>query len=474
MDESRLFQGLKIVYFFTLLVTPVTLMTRILFARVMTVEDYGLFYAFIGFFSLAYLLVVFGLDTGLTHYMPKLLAEKKHGLVKKTVAQIFLFQTGFATIVLIAIYLFRVPIAGAYFHTERSLVILPVFLVVLCLNIVFDLIIAFFRGANDEVMYASANPIRLLVVLALSFIVCFFMQGDVLFNLAIVWAASFLLLFVYLGAAIYKYPKLFCSKLPQENFFRKIFRYGSFVVLSGGASFLLTQIDVVMITFFLGVKMTGLYQIALPLATIVLVFIQPMASFLFPMVSKLHHTSRSKSVDYLLGAAYNLGFFILLPVSVIMIVFAPTIIYLMFGAEYSLATYCARILAAGFVLKGMAILNFAVLDGIGMVVRKTKLFYFGAFLNIVLNILFIMWLGIEGAAIATTLTFGTMFILSVVSIRSKGHVIRFNNWPKIIFSNVLLMLVMMLLERILFLNVYIESMIILGAGAIVYLSLGYF
>ncbi|MBT5022263.1 oligosaccharide flippase family protein, partial [Candidatus Woesearchaeota archaeon] len=406
-EKKRIFKGVKIAYLFLFLITPITFFIRILFSRLLSVGDYGLFYSFVSFFSIVSLFVIFGLNSSLTHFMPKFLSEKKYLLLKKSLYQILLFQLGSGFLISVVLFLLRFKIADFYFHTPKAIPIFFMFIICFAFDLLFQFTISFFSGLNKEIMYASLNPLRLVIVFIASMFVFILSPDNALYKIVIIWTLSFSVGLIYLIIAIKKYSFIFFarsnpSSKPDsksnlnsgESFFKQLMEYGSYTLLTGGAAFFLSQTDVVMITFFKGVEFTGLYQIALPLVTFILLFMQPLKAFMFPMVSKLYHSGKKHVIDYMLGSAYNLGFFLLAPVFVVIFSFASEIIEIFFGSKYLSAALATQILAVAFLFKAVSMINFIVLDGIGKVKIKSKLFIFGAIMNIILNLFLIPLFGI--------------------------------------------------------------------------------
>lgn len=482
MDKKRLFKGLMTVAFFELMVMPFTFLLRILFSRSLGVADYGLFYAMINFVLLVGILVDFGLGSSLTHYFSKFLHKKKYSLIKKSFIQVFSIQFILSLIIISLVLLFRNFLSIHYFHASKALLIIPIFALLFLFNIAYNLTVSFFMGVNNEKFYSSMNPIRLVFVLIFSSIAFLFFKENLLIAFSIIWVASYLVIsIIYFIFAKINYPLIFKSIKTKETYFKPLIKYASMVVLGTSAFFILGRIDTFMLTFFKGVEPVGLYQTALPVASLILLFVTPLQSFLFPTISKLKHLEDAKHINYILKAIYNLGLFLSLPFTIIFFFFASDILLLIFGKDFLLAAIPLKILVIGFLFKSFTFINFAILQGLGKVKKTAIIIYLGVILNIILNTILIpkqlfgiglFNLGIIGAALSTSLCFLIMFILSLVYIQ-KNYIVSYKNWWKIVTLNILLILGMIYLLRIINLHIYLEIIVVGSIAGLMYLLFGF-
>ncbi len=481
MDKKRLFKGLLTVAAFELLVMPFTFLLRILFSRTLGVEDYGLFYAMINFVALISIFIDLGLGSSLAHYIPKLFHSEKYSLIKRSVIQVFLIHLLLSVIIISIILLLKNFLASQYFHTSAAILIIPLFTLLFLFNISYKIIVYFFIGVNNERFYASMNPIRLVLVLIASSIALVFFKENLLIAFSIIWVVSYLIISaIYSALAIINYPLVFRSAKTKESYFKPISKYASMVFLSATAFFILSRIDVFMLTIFKGVKMVGLYEAALPAASLTLLFMTPLRSYLFPTISKLKHLGDKKMISTILKAIYNLGLFLVLPLTIIFLFFAQDILSLAFGKEFILASMALKILIIGFFFKSFTLINFATLQGLGKVKKVALIVYIGVILNIILNTILIpkqlfgiklFDLGIIGAALATSFCFLIMFILSLLIIH-RNYAIAYKNWWKIIILNVFLFFGVYFLLKIIYLQVYVKMIIISLIVGAIYLLIG--
>ncbi|MBD3249365.1 oligosaccharide flippase family protein [Candidatus Woesearchaeota archaeon] len=476
MAGSNLLKRLMTVYFFTLAAAPISYLIRILYARGLSVEAYGAFYAVLAFIGLIGMFNDLGMNPALVYYLPKFIKERSFSKIRSAVSLVAGIELLSSVVVLAVIFILREFLAEHFFRSEIALIVLPIFAFVFLFENIFTLMNNIFKGYRKELFYSSMNPFRLLSVLIFSFIFYLLFDQNLVMTFSLIWVLSFLFSIVVYAFPLAKTaPELIKHKIsfsrPTSS---KLFRYGFFVMFSSVAGMVLGRLDVLMLTYFEGVASVGLYEIALPLATIILVAIKPVTSFLFPNISYFYHSNQLGEIKAIIQALYNTGLFLFLPLGLIFFLFPQEIIVVLFGAKYAPAKIALKILAIGFIFRGFSSLNFSITDGIGQVKKKGYLIYLGAGLNIILNLILIPLYSIEGAALATSISFFFMFAASLVFLIRKMHFIpAYRNWLKIMIDCLLFISLIYLLKTWLDMNIYLETALVVGTAGIIYIAIGF-
>lgn len=462
-------------YIFTILAAPVTYALRWVFAHAMTVEEYGLFYAVVGFLGLIGILNDAGMNQALTHFIPKYLKDKEYKKIKTGIVLVFFVEAVTAVIIFTFMLLAKNILATQYFGTSLALKIIPIFALFFLFENLFELIASIFRGYQKEVLYASTNPLRLLIVLMGSLIVWGLFKTDMLVAFSVIWVASFAIALAAYSIPFAKlcWPVLAVKKFWDAHTAKELFMYGKYAMFSSLATVLLSRIDVVMLTVMRGVVAVGLYEIALPAASIILFATNPLSSFLFPTVSGLHHAQKKSEIRRIIETIYSTGLFLYLPLCLLFFLFAKETIIVLFGSEYLAAENALKILAIGAIFKGFCGLNFSISDAMGQVKKRGKLLIVGAALNILLNVALIPQFGVSGAAMATSMSFAVMCMMSLLNITKISECrIDIKKGLKIIVASAIFIVMIYVLKALLNLNQYIEAAIIITVSGVVYLAIG--
>ena len=460
---------------FTYVSMPITYLIRILYARTLSIEAYGLFYALIAFMGLIGRFNDLGTSPALVHYLPKYIHEKATKKIKAAITTVFIIEITTAIIIAITVLLLKKTLAQTYFKTNLAITVLPIFAFIFIVQNINDILVNVFKGYRKEALYSSMNPIRLLIVLIMSAIAATIFKENIITIFSLIWVSSFLVNVIIYTPFLIKPKQILKTKILvfDKKTTKELFKYGIFVMLTGIAGIFLGRIDTIMLTAFKGVKQTGLYETALPIAGILLTTTIPITTFLFPQISHYYHTKQNKAIKTTMQTIYNTGIFLFLPISVIIMMYPQEIITIMFGQKYLQAKTALQILTAGYIFAVLHGINTTILNGTGQIKETSKIIYTGAITNIILNLIMIPKLGITGAAIATSTSTLIMFMLSMKeTIKKIKFKPSYKNTTKIIINTILFVVIVYLLKTTLKLNMYIEAGIILTTSGIIYLTIG--
>ncbi|MCX6757176.1 MAG: flippase [Candidatus Nomurabacteria bacterium] len=196
------------------------------------------------------------------------------------------------------------------------------------------------------------------------------------------------------------------------------------LMLSGLAGGIYFKIDQVMIKNILGNEQAGIYAVAVKLSEVWYFIPSIICTSLFPSIVNAMNTSK-EFFDSRMKKLYFLMFWSSVLIASVITVFSYSIIKILFGTPYMGAVTTLQIYAwAGVgVFLGGAISQYLLANNL------TKISFYstalGALINIVLNIILIPRMGINGAAIATTIsyTMATFGILFFKKSRNQGLLI---------------------------------------------------
>lgn len=189
----------------------------------------------------------------------------------------------------------------------------------------------------------------------------------------------------------------------DKNLIFKIIEESKFLWISFVAFLVYTQIDKIMINYYLGEKEVGIYTVGVQLSSILAILIAPIQNSIFPKMIELYKINYNKYYDFYLSSntiVTQLYLFLII-ISIIVIKYLFKYVY---SEEYIPAIMIYSILTISVLVKANAIfqMNHMVIKDI---VKKS--FYktlTGLFMNATLNYILIPKYGIDGAAIATSVT----------------------------------------------------------------------
>lgn len=186
----------------------------------------------------------------------------------------------------------------------------------------------------------------------------------------------------------------------QKNALKESYPYAVLAVLG----IIYFKIDTLMLSWYKGPAAVGVYSAAYRLLESGLVIPAIFSTALFPTMSRLHVSSRRELKNmYLLSTTLLTALGIVL--AVMMYVFAPAIVRLVYGAEYAETVPVVRILSLALVLLFAHNSNGLVLFSGGLSMPKViSLSIFSAGSNVLMNIYAIPRFGYIGASVTTVIS----------------------------------------------------------------------
>ncbi|MEK6889283.1 MAG: flippase [Nanoarchaeota archaeon] len=271
--------------------------------------------------------------------------------------------------------------------------------------------------------------------------------------------------------------KIFSMKPKKDiKIIKGIFRYSLPLIFFGVSMSLITQADSFLIGIFRSVKEVGFYNAAVPIAFLLEISVDLFGQMFFPIVAKEYARGNIDLVKQLSQQIGKWVYIIGLPLLILFLIFPGALIKTFFGEEYLVAVNALRFLSIGVMFMSIFAISkiLLLIRGESNLIFKDTLIVL--VLNIILNLLLIPKYGINGAAVATMVSFillGLIFAfqswkyLKIVPLRRK--IIRISIVALI--PSVILLLVKRLMEinfitliiiAVLFLLVYSILLLLTG------------
>jgi O-antigen/teichoic acid export membrane protein len=186
---------------------------------------------------------------------------------------------------------------------------------------------------------------------------------------------------------------------------------------------LITSTDTFFLTLLKGVKEVGIYNIAVPMVSVISIFLSPINQMFFPLTSHLDEGEKEKIkhlVDYILKTIP----FIVVYFSLFISLFPSVLTSLLFGQKWvGLVEKAIIIISIGYVFSATSSYLNSIVAGLG----KIKERLFGAIIiavvNIVCSFFLIYKFGVIGAAISNSIVYFLSFIIYSLILRSQ---VKFN------------------------------------------------
>jgi len=192
--------------------------------------------------------------------------------------------------------------------------------------------------------------------------------------------------------------------------------FGFYVVLGDSIGFLNTQVDSILIGYYMNPTEVGIYAIAVLLAQTLTLIPSAVQRVTAPATATLYGKGDIEGVRRLFYSTLAKSLLISVGSAIFIAVFGPYMILRLFTEGYLVSYVPLLILLLGYAIGASFGAVGATLASIGKVHIPFRISAACGMLNVILNILFIPILGINGAALATAVTMVINFGITVIVI----------------------------------------------------------
>lgn len=301
-------------------------------------------------------------------------------------------------------------------------------LLLICLDNIFTTatygIENFFEFKLESRRIVISNNIVKIVSYSLQYIAMLFSMGIII--LPVIRCIGSL---IRMGILKFQYRRAYLAKL--ENLERRIDKNLLFNIIDEGKflwvtyiSFLVyTQVDRLMIKYYMGEAEVGIYTIGVQLSTILAILLGPIQNSLFPKMMELYRKDYKEYYNFYLfsNTLITQFYFIVTLLSILVVKLTFRYVY---AQEYTPAIGVYTILAVSIFIKANASLQTGHMTLKNITKKSFYKTLISLVINIVLNALLIPKYGINGAAIATLVTqFTALFVIDFFIVEYREQAI---------------------------------------------------
>jgi len=179
--------------------------------------------------------------------------------------------------------------------------------------------------------------------------------------------------------------------------------------------------DILMVKYFIGSSPTGYYKAALVLAEYIWLVPTVLQSLMLHSASKLWSEDKQKQIQSLAAKLTRYVFLLTALLGIGIFFLADRFIPLYYGAEYSAAVRPLLFLLPGAFGFALARPLYGINQATGRLQPLIVALSVSALANIALNYVLVPPYGIVGAAVATSVSYGSMLVFQVVCARYLGY-----------------------------------------------------
>lgn len=439
--KGRLLKGSVYITVSSIIAGFLSYLIRVFLARNLSLEDYGLYFSIFSLISLFLLFRDLGIIPTLARSIAKFSAKKEFNKVKTVITAAITIQFIASTLIIFLIFMLADYFNVYFFKRAESVTILKLFAIYIYLSFIAIITKTILLGFQKNKLFSIFEVVKNLGSLILLFFLAFYIKNSYLPLLGYSFGFFFAgLIFIPLVLKIFSFFKYKIVNLSKQV--KKIVFFGLPLFLTDLGNKVMGNIDTLMLTYFTNLKLVGVYNVALPSATLFAFLTNGISTLILPMSSELWSKKNKKVLRNLIEEVYKNSLLLVAPVFFAVILHADKLILTLFGQKFLPGTLALQILLVGTFFLFNSDLNNKVIIGLGRPKKVFKITFTSAVLNVILNALLIYKLNIVGAAIATSTSYLLTLILSFKQIRRDIQVrIKKSLWLKTIMILIIVFLV---------------------------------
>ncbi|GAB6101003.1 flippase [Thermococcus atlanticus] len=398
----RIARGTGIIFAGTVISMFFGFLSRAIIAREFSKAEYGVFNLALTVLSIGLVIATLGFQNALPRevaFYREKMPKKVDRLVSTAIA-----ITAVSAVITALLIFFLAGDISLIFREERLVSALRVIVLALPFSALTAVIISVSRGfgrVRERVYFQNmVYPITWLVLVA-----SIAALGLPFNSMFYAYSLAQLLTFSALLIEAYRIGLLRVGARVDIELGKHLVAFSIPLMLVGILNFMMTWTDTLMLGYYKGSEVVGIYNAASPLARLIPVFLGSAGMLYAPIVTPLYAQGKIKEMGRVYQVLTKWIFMLTLPLFSLMFLFPETTIRLFFGAKYVSAAPALQILALGFMFH-----TFLGLNGLSLlVIGKPKLNMIGdtfaVISNVLLNFLLIPPYGIVGAAVATAVSY---------------------------------------------------------------------
>lgn len=266
-----------------------------------------------------------------------------------------------------------------------------------------------------------------------------------------------------------------CSIVPQYpsiDHAHSLYDFAKYNIISSVGNQFYNWLDVTVLGLFVPNSHVAAYEIAWRISSILMLVGQSIATSLFPQVSAWDAEGKKEEIERIIPNVLLFTFLFVIPGSFGIFILSSEILSIVFTPEYAIASLALIILATERLFHSAHTVLGRTLNAINHPGLSARAMLISIFINISLNFILIPVLGIEGAAIATAISFIINLILHVFYLSEFLSLrIRFFDLSWITFSSSSMLLVILIIKDFISMNSPIALLVVVILGMIVYTSI---
>ncbi len=435
---------------------------RILIARIGP-EEYGMLSLALAVFGIITIIGLLGLNSGVAHFvayykskedLPKIKGTMIGSLKCSIIVSVFLGILLYILADFIAVEFFNAPVVGIY---------LKILAFIVPLSSMRDIFLAALRSYSQSTIYdvTIKNIGENLLKFTATFLLLYMAWGV----LGAIWAIVLAFVLTWALSLYYWHKKMHLNNVYAIESKVDLLKYSLPLLFSTLIAQAIVWSDVLILGYFRPAYEVGIYNAALPTATLMSIIPGAVVALFIPIMTELSTLKKESEFKQTYRTATKWIFLCNFPLFLFLIMFATPILSFLFGREYAVGASSLIILLVGYLLYQLCNPAIETLSAI----KKTNYVFvnttIAAIIGIIINIMLIPRYGMLGGAIGTTVSLIIYGGLAVLELKFLMKIQPFSiHFLKIILAGIISSGAIFLISGLWLINLFV-----LGILAVIYI-----
>lgn len=410
---SGLAKSAAVVFLGTVLGRVLSLLGQVLIVRSLSPTSFGHLALAYTVVSMVGGLALLGIHEGVTRLMS---GDRTPSYQRQVLQSGYGFVLVGALVVGVVLFVLRFRL-GTILNDERLPNLLIVFLPYLVAYAVARVSFGALRAHQRPLAATISRDLGPRVVVIAAFLVLASLDRA-FFGAIVYWVATPAIMALIAGYYLHRELSMgrIVGRLPSRDVVRELWSFSWPLAVGSSFFLLLSNVDVLMIGYFMDPRSVGLYRAIQPLRQIT-TFVLASFTFLFlPLATQYYDNGKLAALDQFYTISTKWVVTATFPPVLVFTLFAPDVIRVFFTAEYVPAAPALAVLTAGLFVRALVGLNGDMAKAINRPKIELYAVAVAVAVNVVLNAFLIPEYGIVGAAAGTVVGYGVYNVLEVSAI----------------------------------------------------------
>lgn len=388
---------------------------KILSARYLGPDNFGKLSLIMILISISSFVFLLGIPAATTKYISSYLAKEKDA---KMLFKTALSFTAISALVASSfVFIISEYISIALFHNSNATILIRISSLSILFAILGALLNNSFMGflrIDYSALMNATNSIVLVTSLAVILFLGYGLNGAVTCIL-LASISTTTLGFILIRRIINPWP---CPCF-DIAIFQSLLKFSLPLFMASTVELILSWADSFLIGLFLDATSVGYYSVVLTIMSLIGILNRPLNTAIYPVISEAHAKKDQHGLSLILNYSIKFDFYLAIACSVGGAILAEPLIRIIFGEEFLPGVTALKIIAFGAAFQSLRVVGTKYFAGIGEPNIGMNFIIVSAAVDLLLNIILIPKYGITGAAIATSVSYFIMVILSYRYIQTK-------------------------------------------------------